>query len=76
LLTDQHVADDGAVPGATSRGEAEKDSAAQRFDELRLAASSVAEEQHLGAVTHAAQDGQRAGELLGPRESYADSGSS
>ncbi len=64
LLTDQHVADDGAVTSAAGRGEAEQDATAECLDELCLASGGVAEEQHVGPVTHAAQDRQRAGELL------------
>ena len=66
LLLDQHVPDDGALPRASGRREAKQDTATQGGRELGLPVRRVAEEQHVGAVGHAGQDGQGAPELLSP----------
>ena len=66
LLTDQHVPDDRAVPRASGRREAEQGTATQGGRQLGLPVGRVAEEQHVGVVGHAGQDGQGAPELLSP----------
>ena len=47
LLTDQHIPDDGAVPGTSDRGKAEHSTLTQGGRQLRVAAGGVAEEQHV-----------------------------
>ena len=47
LLTDQHVPDDGTVPGTSGRRESEQSTITQGGRQLRLTVDGVAEEQHV-----------------------------